>query len=151
MLLVDFAIGGGYGRYKSIDIGHDVSPSVWMEASSSRAMSILVHRPPAPLRLTTWPSRQRQAGLLFPVRCRRQNCGHNVRRAVTNVTEFSPSEIVTQHAQLRNAMMRGKTAEDWFDRLQWLYGGAGLSRTTPSRSGYLRSASSARSLATSAA
>jgi hypothetical protein len=24
-------------------------------------------------------------------------------------------------------MMRGKTAEDWFDRLQWLCGGAGLS------------------------
>jgi hypothetical protein len=30
MLLVDFAIGGGDCRYKSIDIGHDVSPSVWM-------------------------------------------------------------------------------------------------------------------------
>jgi hypothetical protein len=27
MLLVDFAIGGGDGRNKSIDIGHDVSPS----------------------------------------------------------------------------------------------------------------------------
>src|SRR6266511_4393056 len=28
MFLVDFAIGGGDGRNKSIDIGHDVSPSV---------------------------------------------------------------------------------------------------------------------------
>jgi hypothetical protein len=31
------------------------------------------------------------------------------------------------HATLRNAMMRGKTAEDSFDTLQCLYGGTGLS------------------------
>jgi hypothetical protein len=30
MFLVDFAIGSGDGRNKSIDIGHDVSPSVHM-------------------------------------------------------------------------------------------------------------------------
>ena len=30
------------------------------------------------------------------------------------------------HAKLRNAMMRALTAEDWYDRLEWLYGGTGL-------------------------
>jgi 3-hydroxybenzoate 6-monooxygenase len=30
------------------------------------------------------------------------------------------------HAQLRNAVMRAKTQEDWYDVLQWLYGGSGL-------------------------
>jgi 2-polyprenyl-6-methoxyphenol hydroxylase-like FAD-dependent oxidoreductase len=30
------------------------------------------------------------------------------------------------HAQLRNAMVRAKTQEDWYDTLQWLYGGNGL-------------------------
>jgi 3-hydroxybenzoate 6-monooxygenase len=30
------------------------------------------------------------------------------------------------HAALRNAMMRSMTAEDYYDSLQWLYGGSGL-------------------------
>ena len=30
------------------------------------------------------------------------------------------------HAALRNAMLRSKTAEDFYDSLQWLYGGTGL-------------------------
>jgi salicylate hydroxylase len=30
------------------------------------------------------------------------------------------------HAALRNAMMRAMTAEDYYDSLQWLYGGSGL-------------------------
>jgi len=30
------------------------------------------------------------------------------------------------HAQLRNALMRQKTAQDWYDTLAWLYGGSGL-------------------------
>ena len=30
------------------------------------------------------------------------------------------------HAQLRNAIMRAKTQEDWYDTLEWLYGGNGL-------------------------
>ena len=30
------------------------------------------------------------------------------------------------HAALRNAMMRAKTTEDWYDEMQWLYGGSGL-------------------------
>jgi len=30
------------------------------------------------------------------------------------------------HAQLRNAVMRAKTQEEWYDVLQWLYGGTGL-------------------------
>jgi 3-hydroxybenzoate 6-monooxygenase len=29
------------------------------------------------------------------------------------------------HAQLRNAIMRAKTQREWFDVLQWLYGGGG--------------------------
>jgi len=31
------------------------------------------------------------------------------------------------HAQLRNAIMRAKTPEQWYDTLAWLYGGSGLS------------------------
>ncbi len=31
------------------------------------------------------------------------------------------------HAALRNAIMRQKTPEDWYDTLAWLYGGSGLS------------------------
>jgi salicylate hydroxylase len=31
------------------------------------------------------------------------------------------------HAALRNAMMRAMSAEDFYDNLQWLYGGSGLS------------------------
>jgi len=30
------------------------------------------------------------------------------------------------HAQLRNAIMRAKTPEQWYDTLAWLYGGSGL-------------------------
>ena len=30
------------------------------------------------------------------------------------------------HAQLRNAVMRAKTQKQWYDTLQWLYGGNGL-------------------------
>jgi len=30
------------------------------------------------------------------------------------------------HAQLRNTIMRSMTAEDYYDRLQWLYGSTGL-------------------------
>jgi salicylate hydroxylase len=30
------------------------------------------------------------------------------------------------HAQLRNAIMRAKTQEDWYNTLEWLYGGSGL-------------------------
>lgn len=30
------------------------------------------------------------------------------------------------HAQLRNAIMRAKTAEDWYDSIAWLYGSTGL-------------------------
>ena len=30
------------------------------------------------------------------------------------------------HAALRNAVMRAKSQQDWFDTLQWLYGGNGL-------------------------
>jgi salicylate hydroxylase len=30
------------------------------------------------------------------------------------------------HADLRNAVMRGKTAEDWYDTIGWLYGSNGL-------------------------
>jgi hypothetical protein len=29
-------------------------------------------------------------------------------------------------ASLRNAIMRNKTADDWYDCLQWLYGGTGF-------------------------
>jgi 2-polyprenyl-6-methoxyphenol hydroxylase-like FAD-dependent oxidoreductase len=31
------------------------------------------------------------------------------------------------HAALRNSIMRGKSADDWYDSLQWLYGDTGLS------------------------
>jgi 2-polyprenyl-6-methoxyphenol hydroxylase-like FAD-dependent oxidoreductase len=34
------------------------------------------------------------------------------------------------HAQLRNAVMRAKTQEDWYDTLQWLYGGSGLDESS---------------------
>jgi salicylate hydroxylase len=30
------------------------------------------------------------------------------------------------HARLRNAIMRAKTSEQWYDDLAWLYGGTGL-------------------------
>ena len=30
------------------------------------------------------------------------------------------------HAALRNAMMRSMSVEDYYDNLQWLYGGSGL-------------------------
>lgn len=30
------------------------------------------------------------------------------------------------HAQLRNAILRSKTSEDFYDSLAWLYGGTGL-------------------------
>ena len=30
------------------------------------------------------------------------------------------------HAELRNAIMRAKTPDDWYDNLEWLYGGSGL-------------------------
>jgi salicylate hydroxylase len=30
------------------------------------------------------------------------------------------------HAALRNQIMKAKSAEQWFDALQWLYGGSGL-------------------------
>lgn len=30
------------------------------------------------------------------------------------------------HAQLRNAIMRAKTPEDWYANIEWLYGGSGL-------------------------
>jgi 2-polyprenyl-6-methoxyphenol hydroxylase-like FAD-dependent oxidoreductase len=33
------------------------------------------------------------------------------------------------HAQLRNAILRAKSQEDWYDTLQWLYGGSGLDET----------------------
>ena len=29
------------------------------------------------------------------------------------------------HAELRNAIMRAKTPTEWFDTLEWIYGGAG--------------------------
>jgi len=31
-----------------------------------------------------------------------------------------------EHARIRNAIMRAKTSEDWYDDLAWLYGGTGL-------------------------
>ncbi len=34
------------------------------------------------------------------------------------------------HAALRNAMMRAMSAEDYYDSLQWLYGGSGLAEGT---------------------
>ncbi len=34
------------------------------------------------------------------------------------------------HAQLRNAIMRAKTQAEWYDVLQWLYGGGGPDETT---------------------
>lgn len=34
------------------------------------------------------------------------------------------------HAALRNAMMRGLTTEQYYDRMQWLYGGSGLAEGT---------------------
>jgi 3-hydroxybenzoate 6-monooxygenase len=34
------------------------------------------------------------------------------------------------HAALRNAMMRSMSAEDFYDNLQWLYGGSGLAEGT---------------------
>jgi salicylate hydroxylase len=30
------------------------------------------------------------------------------------------------HAALRNAMMSAKTPEEWYDSIEWLYGGTGL-------------------------
>ena len=30
------------------------------------------------------------------------------------------------HAELRNAYMRSRTADDWYDAIQWIYGGTGL-------------------------
>ncbi|WP_416898413.1 MAG: 3-hydroxybenzoate 6-monooxygenase [Minwuia sp.] len=30
------------------------------------------------------------------------------------------------HAELRNAYMRARTADDWYDAIQWIYGGTGL-------------------------
>jgi salicylate hydroxylase len=30
------------------------------------------------------------------------------------------------HAALRNEIMRAKSAEQWFETLQWIYGGSGL-------------------------
>ena len=38
------------------------------------------------------------------------------------------------HAQLRNAIMRAKTSEDFYDRVAWLYGGPGL--RAPGRQGF---------------
>ena len=38
------------------------------------------------------------------------------------------------HAALRNAMMRGKTDEEWYDSLAWLYGAHGLSEEATFRS-----------------
>ena len=31
-----------------------------------------------------------------------------------------------EHARLRNAIMGAKTSEDYYDDLEWLYGGTGL-------------------------
>jgi 3-hydroxybenzoate 6-monooxygenase len=31
------------------------------------------------------------------------------------------------HAALRNAIMRAKSTEDWYDEIEWIYGGSGLS------------------------
>ncbi len=36
---------------------------------------------------------------------------------------YHPSEA---HAALRNAIMRAKTPEDWYDDIEWLYGSSGL-------------------------
>jgi 3-hydroxybenzoate 6-monooxygenase len=33
------------------------------------------------------------------------------------------------HAQLRNAIMRAKTQQEWYDILEWLYGGNGLNQS----------------------
>jgi len=30
------------------------------------------------------------------------------------------------HRQIRNEVMRAKSADDWYDIVQWLYGGTGL-------------------------
>jgi 3-hydroxybenzoate 6-monooxygenase len=35
------------------------------------------------------------------------------------------------HAALRNAIMRAKSADDWYDTLAWLYGGSGLTSAVP--------------------
>jgi 2-polyprenyl-6-methoxyphenol hydroxylase-like FAD-dependent oxidoreductase len=35
------------------------------------------------------------------------------------------------HALLRNAMMRNQSAEQWLDSLHWLYGGTGLTESSP--------------------
>lgn len=37
---------------------------------------------------------------------------------------FHPDGV---HALVRNAIMRSRSSEDWYDTLQWLYGGTGLS------------------------
>jgi 2-polyprenyl-6-methoxyphenol hydroxylase-like FAD-dependent oxidoreductase len=44
------------------------------------------------------------------------------------------------HAQLRNAMLRQKTADDWYDSLEWLYGGSGVAHdlAVPPRAGVQR-------------
>jgi 3-hydroxybenzoate 6-monooxygenase len=31
-----------------------------------------------------------------------------------------------EHARIRNAIMSAKTSEEWYDDLEWLYGGTGL-------------------------
>jgi salicylate hydroxylase len=36
------------------------------------------------------------------------------------------------HATVRDAIMRAKTSEDWYDHLAWLYGGTGLAAEKPS-------------------
>ncbi len=36
------------------------------------------------------------------------------------------------HATVRDAIMRAKTSEDWYDDLAWLYGGTGLAAEKPS-------------------
>jgi salicylate hydroxylase len=35
------------------------------------------------------------------------------------------------HAALRNAIMRARSADDWYDSLAWLYGGSGLTSAVP--------------------
>src|SRR5215470_2202840 len=68
MFLIDLAIGGGNGRNKSIDIGHDLSPSGWMIGLPELCDVDIVHRSPPALPLTR-KSRHRAQACAFLACC----------------------------------------------------------------------------------
>ena len=45
---------------------------------------------------------------------------------MNHVTQLSDYDPAGGHAALRNTIMRSMSAEDYYDSLQWLYGGTGL-------------------------